>query len=237
MVTFTGNRSGYIHVQDKAGNTWSIFVETTCIQWAEATVYAIPGYRDANNYAFTGTVSLYTLSGTEWTLYSTYTGAFSTTGIGQFTLPRPLYGQSIGVVLQSSMHLPSMWFTGTITETGTNFFDFTIWTWRGNEYVTSGWFDYVDLSSISLGERSLLVPGDVFKSDNEGLTWSIINAFDMDEINRSLTLDDATKYPNYDFDNKDGIISSFEQAVIIQNLQRQGWDQDLDQFGGLNYVQ
>lgn len=80
------------------------------------------------------------------------------------------------------------------------------------------------------------MPGDVSKSDNVG-TGSIINAFDMAVVNANLTLDDSTKYPQYDFDNKDGIISSFEQAVIIQNLQRQGWDQDLDQFGGLNYVQ
>jgi len=49
--------------------------------------------------------------------------------------------------------------------------------------VTSGWFDYVDLNSIGLGVRSLLVPGDVYKTDNDGGTGSIINAFDMAEIN------------------------------------------------------
>jgi len=67
-------------------------------------------------------------------------------------------------------------------------------------------------------------------------TGSIINAFDMERINENLTLSDADKHPEYDFDDKDGIISSFEQAVIIQNLQRQGWDLDLDKFGGLIYT-
>jgi len=232
-ITFTDNRSGYIHFYDRAGNTWSIFIETTCIQWVQTTVYAIPGYRDVDNYAFTGTVSIFTLSWWEGTFYSSYTGAFSNTGIGQFVLDKPLYGQSIGVVLQSTMHLPAMWFTGTLTETGTNFFDFTVWTGRGIEYTTSGWFDYVDLWAIWI--RSLLVPWDVFKSDNVG-TGSIINAFDMERINENLTLSDADKHPEYDFDDKDGIISSFEQAVIIQNLQRQGWDLDLDKFGGLIYT-
>jgi len=82
----------------------------------------------------------------------------------------------------------------------------------------------------------LLVPGDVYKSDNVG-TGSIINAFDMAEVNANLTLDDTTdENRNMDFDRKSGIISSFEQAVIIQNLQRQGRDLDLDQFGGLVYT-
>ena len=58
----------------------------------------------------------------------------------------------------------------------------------------------------------------------------------MADINSHLTTDDTKKYPDFDFDRKDGIISSFEQAVVIQNLQREGWDLNLDKFGGLVYT-
>jgi hypothetical protein len=45
----------------------------------------------------------------------------------------------------------------------------------------------------------------------------------MQMINQNLTLDNTSTslHADYDFDNKGGIISSFEQAVIIQNLQRE----------------
>jgi len=45
-------------------------------------------------------------------------------------------------------------------------FDFTAWTgWDAYNY-SSGWFDAVNLSSMGLGLRSLLVPGDVYKEYN-----------------------------------------------------------------------
>jgi hypothetical protein len=80
-----------------------------------------------------------------------------------------------------------------------------------------------------------LVPGDVYKSENPS-TGSIINAFDMSVVNANITLWAWWSHPEYDFDNNGGIVSSFEQAVIIQNLQRQWRDLDLDKFGWLNYV-
>jgi hypothetical protein len=41
-IAFINNRTGYVHFVDKAGNTGSVFVQSTCIKDPSVTAYAIP---------------------------------------------------------------------------------------------------------------------------------------------------------------------------------------------------
>ena len=180
-IVFTGNWTGYAHVEDKAGNTGAHLIDVACIQEAESPIYAIPGYRPLDLLDMTGTVSIYHLSGGSYEVYDSQEVPLSTTGLGSAVMLRPPFGTDVYTTIESVMHLSGLGFSGVYQPTSP-LFDFTILTGLDNSLYVTGYYNRVNLDAPINDVKSLLVPGDVAKD-----LGFVIDGLDLLLINNNLT--------------------------------------------------
>jgi len=221
---FTQTWSGYVLYIDRAGNTWSVFINVKVEPYVEFSIYTIPAFRqnagtlnNRSGLATTGDIRLAykTWISENWIFnHNSAEGTGDQIGInyqGTWTVRMipPGSGYEYLIVFKGSGMI-SVGFTWTRTndifDTNTNFFNFR--TWQNNVGTHSAIFP----EQYYLG-TNYIIAGDF--ADDTAAKYDRINEFDLTEVNNSLTIW-VFQWPNHYDVNLNSVIDAIEQAVVLR---------------------
>jgi len=226
-IHFTETWSWYVYVSDIAGNTGKVFIDVKVEPLVSFKIIWEPAFRETTanwNLSITWEIRLATLSWSTWVFKHNSKNIITHSWVvlnsewtGEVSMVVPKLWADFLVVFKWTWAL-SVWFTwvwyNDISDTGTNYFDFTSWT-------NNIWQSLSELfPSVVFWSTEFIIAWDV--SVTTSWQYDRINAADLTAINDSLVIGLTPSINYYDFD-LNSVINAIEQGIIINYHEANGW--------------